>query len=719
MIVIVILSFCATAILSYSLTSYRNSVRQALLDQAREAADSEMQYLYYQWKTAILAKHPPGTVDVYLQSYPGTLAAAAAAQGYAISQNLTPFYTPPVNRDGGGSWSISRTVQFNSKYVAGSPTTDGSAVGIFNNSGGQVGRIYYYTAKTRATFNSPIFGNVEFHSGRNFQYASASLFIYAVFYQGNLELAAAGDFTISGAVSTNASAYMGAQNGGSLTLTNNVFYFQDYEGAADPLSGTQLRLIPGSSLLDPTYNPDPGASAPSNQTAQRGVQVHPLVQQQSFSGGVDVAAALANYPLAYTNPATGLVDPNEVYRAVIAPPPDAPGTTTLTPEDPSVSATRLYNSAGVIVTISNTNGTTNVQIGNTSAGLAAYYDSTDASNDTDGHPLTTAMVNAIIPTATRRQTVVDKREYANGTPSINLTTVDIGQLNNVISTVVPADTSGANAIGNSYNGLVYIYDNTNNNTLATTTSNPSLTNTQNAVLLKNAEQTPALNDSSGNPLGFSVVSNNGIYVRGDYNIQPITVDGQTVPNPSAIMGDAITAVSDNWQAGNSALGIASRVATTDPYYPLTTASILARDPPPTGTTEANQPLSGIPPTLTTLGVPSGGGMTINAAILTGNTPSDTNTDQNSGGVQNLVRLEENWTGLNLCLVGSVGQLFTSDYFRGPYLGNQPIASLSPANDVIYSVPANRFVIYDPNLSTRTPNGTPTTTSFTLGSFFFW
>src|SRR5277367_5358804 len=55
MIVIVILTFAAAGVLSYSLTTYRNSVRQAILDQAKEIADSEMEYLYYSWKTSLLA----------------------------------------------------------------------------------------------------------------------------------------------------------------------------------------------------------------------------------------------------------------------------------------------------------------------------------------------------------------------------------------------------------------------------------------------------------------------------------------------------------------------------------------------------------------------------------------------------------------------------------------------------------------------------------------
>ncbi len=402
MIVIVILSFAAAGVLSYSLTTYRNSSRQAILDQAKEVADSEMQYLYYTWKYNILTKvSAPGIgTDTYMQSHPGS--APVTAAGYDISTNLVPYAGIAQGLWNGGTWTISRTLQFNSKHVAASTSTDGSAVGILNATGGQVGKIFYYTAKTRATFTSPVLGTVEFHSGRNFQFSSASLFQYALFYQGEMELAAGGSMTISGPISTNAGAFVGSQYG-ALTLTNNIFYFQSYNGAADPTSGEAGRLeISGTqthvnnasdgssqtyvvggasetsfaqprSLNDPVYNPNPQAAAPADQVGQRAQQVIKMGQQQSFVGGVDVQNALNTYPNAYVNPITGVTDANEVYRAVIAPPP-VDGSGNPIAEDPAVAASRLYNSAGVVVTINQTGpGTTQVQIG-TATTPNAYYD---------------------------------------------------------------------------------------------------------------------------------------------------------------------------------------------------------------------------------------------------------------------------------------------------------------------------------------------------------
>ena len=109
-------------------------------------------------------------------------------------------------------------------------------------------------------------------------------------------------------------------------------------------------------------------------------------------------------------------------------------------------------------------------------------------------------------------------------------------------------------------------------------------------------------------------------------------------------------------------------------------------------------------------------MTVNAAILTGNTPSTLTT--NSGGVQNLVRMEEDWwtPQLTLTLNGSLGQLFVSDYFKGDYVGNTFQAGIG---DRVYIQPSTRNMLYDTGFKTRSPNSTPTTTSFTRGDFFFW
>ena len=678
MIVITILSFAAAGILSYSLTTYRNSVRQATIDQAKELSDSEMENLYFEWKTEILAKVPIANVEL-------TMPVGPASNAASLQGNTFPFLTGVPS-----TWSVTRTLHWNQVLN----TSDGSATGIMPGTVNEIGKNFYFTAKTAATVTSPLFGTITYHSGRHFVYSSTSLFQFAVFYEGNLELAPGSNMLIQGPVATNASAYLGTVSGVTLTLASSVYYFQNYEGASDPLSG-ETDSITSSGLNDPIYNPNP-LSAPPAQAPQRANQVQNLSSQASFVGDVNVGADVLNpsYAQAYTNPNTGQVDPNEIYRAVIAPPPVVSGTTTLLTEDPLVAASRMYNAAGILITISQATPTSTptVDIGGKQTDGSinpTAYDTDFASTLNTG--TATSVIGAPIPNAHNptqallRYPIVDPREALNGQNAVNITTLDIGNLTTAVTAAMGTDPN----LAANYNGVVYVYDKTDNATVS-----PS---TLNGILLKNATTTPNFPDSTGNPLGFTVVTNNGLYVQGDYNTTQINVSGQQVPNPSGIMGDAVTALSYGYDPtlnaynalmpNNGLQAWANRNATTSP------------------------------------GDTSPYGMTIDAAILTGNTPTNTSVSPEikSGGAQNLVRLIENWYsdphGLELSITGSLGQLFSSDFFQGAWPGTGNYAALG--NNPAYLQPHQRNFSYDLNFQQRTPAGSPTTTSFHKGNFFFW
>ncbi len=737
MIVIVILTFAAAGILSYSLTTYRNSVRQAMLDQGKEIADSEMENLYYNWKYLLLKGTSVGNVKGDLGS-----------SGDGLTASTIPFdqsLVKPVN-----GWTVSRDIEYNS--IQG--TNTGAATGIVAGTN-QVGNIYFYTAKTSATINLPLLGNVTYRSGRTFEYSKTSLFQFAVFYQGNLEMAAGSNMTIGGPVSTNASAYLGAQsNNGSpftLALTDMVYYFQNYNGSADPLSGstdyipmTNPSLDP--SLVDPVYNPGaadtPIQTAPANQGAQRAIQVSKLAAQASFVGGVDVAADIANpaYAAASTN-LQGQVDPNEVYRAVIAPPPlDSSGN--LLNEDQTVAGSRMYNTAGIVITVTQTSGTGSTAAvtgtgGNTviHCGISPWATNPPSQANLslyDGETWAAPIVNPTAPGTTYpvvksvRQMIQDPREVLNGSTGVNLTTVDIGALNIALQ-------SGAmtnHDLATNYNGVVYVYDNTNNGTDNSHSSNPPLSATANlnGILLTNGSTTPYFVDQNGIPIGFSVVSDNGVYVQGDYNKTQHVINGMSYDNPSSIMGDAITAVSAGWNTGTAISASAGGTTVT---------SFSQREAVESGATPATPSVSN---PINAADAGTSYGMTINAAILTGNTPTSGNST--SGGAQNLVRMIEDWyypytssgnptpipgqrneqvvggAGMTLNLNGSLGQIFTSKYFSGAYAsGTQN--GLGAGNRV-YIQPKNRFFTFDPVFKAGyTPASSPSTTGFARGPFFNW
>jgi hypothetical protein len=143
-----------------------------------------------------------------------------------------------------------------------------------------------------------------------------------------------------------------------------------------------------------------------------------------------------------------------------------------------------------------------------------------------------------------------------------------------------------------------------------------------AVRLVNGQQLPSA--------GLTVATPDPIYVKGNYNIQTnaagtpsatglySTTNGAALP--AAFMGDAVTILSGNW---------------SDSYSNST--ALTSRTPTAT---------------------------TINAACLEGIVPSVTasGTKEYSGGVENFLRMEENWSGsIPLTYNGSIVVMFPSQY----------------------------------------------------------
>lgn len=139
-----------------------------------------------------------------------------------------------------------------------------------------------------------------------------------------------------------------------------------------------------------------------------------------------------------------------------------------------------------------------------------------------------------------------------------------------------------------------------------------------AVRLVNGAKLPAS--------GLTVATPLPLYVMGDYNV---TTDGSHFSRslgdtkytvPAALLGDAITILSANWRDSyNSSTSLGSR-------NPLNT--------------------------------------TINAATLEGIVPSD--GSHYSGGVENFLRLLENWSGFTLTYNGSIVVMFPSKYATGSW-----------------------------------------------------
>ena len=200
------------------------------------------------------------------------------------------------------------------------------------------------------------------------------------------------------------------------------------------------------------------------------------------------------------------------------------------------------------------------------------------------------------------QTFYDGREGKN----VTVTQVDMGALR--ASGLAPA------------NGVMYV---------GSTTGHP--------VRLVNGSQLPSQ--------GLSVVSQNPVYVQGDYN----TVNKVS----AAVLADAVTVLSNNWSANNS-------------------------------DAKGGQPVGNRPATNTT----------VNAAFALG--PSaESSSGSGNGQLENVIRFLENWSGKNFTYSGSLVSLWHSQEATGRWI--------SPGT---YYNPPVRTWSYDTLFNTTPPPGTP-------------
>jgi hypothetical protein len=127
------------------------------------------------------------------------------------------------------------------------------------------------------------------------------------------------------------------------------------------------------------------------------------------------------------------------------------------------------------------------------------------------------------------------------------------------------------------------------------------------------------------PKGFTVVTAMPMYVWGNYNSantngSSLGQNSTTCTWPAALMADSITILSTNWIDANS--------------------------------TSANK-------TTCTTGGPTPGTTTVNAAMVEGIVRSTNGAY--SGGLENFLRLLENWSNVNLWYNGSIVVMFPSQY----------------------------------------------------------
>lgn len=213
-----------------------------------------------------------------------------------------------------------------------------------------------------------------------------------------------------------------------------------------------------------------------------------------------------------------------------------------------------------------------------------------------------------------------------------------------------------------WNGILYVTDVTNSATHRA------------GIELVNGGTLPDGSNNSSPVAGLTVATNNAAYIVGDYNTggtPPVDSGSSLTANnyasgytvqPAAVIADAVTVVSSNWTAG----GYDSK-------------SSLSQRP------AANT--------------------TVNTALISGNVPS--NGSAYSGGVENYIRLLENWSGKRLTYYGSMINVFASQQSTAPWQNT----------GIYYNAPQRNWYFdtnfLDPN---KLPPGTPVLRSLQRGQW---
>ncbi len=389
-------------------------------------------------------------------------------------------------------------------------------------------------------------------------------------------------------------------HGTNLTFADKVTYASDWF----------VNFMPGDQQHNGETPTTP--ASPSNLPPARDVALQPF--------GMDSTAI---FNTSDSNPN------NDSYRELVEPP-------AVSSADP-FAGQRYWDQAGIIIQIQdNPNANANGFDGVKGHDLVNFYTVTNQQTGATQALTSGALYNMFIAAGaiTTNQTIQDNREAA----TTRLATLDVSKLVTSVSSGNPSYTSASFA-----NPIIYIYDSS------------ATSSARRAIRLKGGTKIPNS--------GLTIVSNNPIYIQGDFNTggtppsdntsqnDPTTpqVSGYTRASCSVI-GDAINLLSNAWNDSNSSSGTSSRVATN--------------------TTFNTAILSGIVPT-----APVGG------------------DGSYSGGAENFPRFLEDWSHAIITYYGSMVELYKSQQSTGEW---------GKAN--VY-VPPTRHWYFDTNFKVRPPPGT--------------
>jgi len=448
------------------------------------------------------------------------------------------------------------------------------------------------------------------------QFAEIPLFQFAIFYNINLEIAAAQTLNIQGAVYSNAGIWSGSS---SITFASSV---SAVGLATNSTSDPFCSGYTGSGLSTYTMAAQP-SSGNDTLTMPVGTNNNPasveaIVNLPPSPYQIGTAAALSTNGQIYlanradlylTNTPTGT---NWNWANSTNWP---QGTNLfLYYQDPANTTNEMWVTNDFYALKTPATGWTNHVQASTSAGIDCVTNVRYA-----GYSFITNVL------------FYDWREGWNGgsgpPKSVQAVQIDLMRFNTWLMN------SGVNG-GSNYNYLSNLSNHKNRPIDSIYVYNAvALTNTiLPAVRLVNGKGMPP----SCNPYGFSLATAQPVYVQGDYNAtnsagSSLSSSSVAFTEPAGIMADSVTILSDNWNDGNSVAADKS----TD-----------------------------------TSGGPAASTTTVNAACLEGivesnpnNTLSMASSKGYSGGVENFLRLLENWNSgsATLWYNGSIVVMFPSQY----------------------------------------------------------
>ncbi len=392
---IILLALAAGSILELTMNSYKLTMRNEMRAQARAVAESELEYVYFQWVTQIMGAIPAADTPVVINGL-----GIADIGDLPIPNHM---YAPFLRVHQTQGWQVQRSISYNAAYDY--------FDGIMPDTNKQ-GKVTYVTVRIVVLPNTSSYFRNELavKVGRRFSTTNTSIFQYGVFYQGDLEMAPGNDITIDGDVAANGSIYMASSAGFTLTLNKTVKYLTGDYFNEDSNGNTVLRkpnTLPGGSLVPPVFG------------TSQATQVSPLPEPENLVGGLDVQEVMSRRPDLF-------VTDNDVYRAAILPPPaqdpdDYPSYDSVQGDDPVINVTRMYTRAGLLFTVTGNNV------------VITTPDGTDV----------TALYSSAV-TNVPNTNMYDQREGKN----VGITTVDMGALIAAINTNYP---TGAN----DFNGAIY------------------------------------------------------------------------------------------------------------------------------------------------------------------------------------------------------------------------------------------------------------------------